>query len=451
MEFFKQGETKEVHWDDIKESVLKKNKSLYDIINTLPLTKRHTLIQCKYPYGSKIISNGMLHIANPAGKIVSLDDHSISSDLRKKLNYRTVPVGIYTHGGSEVYFKMENRTITLNLFLPGYLIGLWELFDHPASYLAKRIWSVSAGAKTIIMLPKISDTESHAILQKEFGAPKKILKTFYDQWEIFRAIANHKNFEEDWTCEVLFLSDAWIDSIKNKEKGWEAFEHYLLENAWDQSSYWRNKVTYDLIWEIFLGNLVKKITKPNAHDVSIAKHLTLVSTGILPGFTPATNNLLAPIKGLQDVFTKYYGLKLYIPTIMVPHHFSLQEKNAAVYYSLQLPSLLESSPKSKTYPSLITNLREIKAILENFRSECLNGSLPIEETPLFDFIKKTKMDYFHSEANNHDGIKNTAEMPIEDKSLIYYPNKKDTMQFSENSKFVKGCIRISNLPSHPEP
>jgi hypothetical protein len=200
MESLKKGETTEVQWSEVKAQFLAHNKPLHDAIDNLKLSKKHTLIRCRYPFGAKINYKGTLHLANADGNIVPITDSSIPQALREKLSYRSVPTGLFSHNAGEVYFKMDNRVISLNLFMPGYLMGLWELLDSPTSYLAKRIWSVSAGARTMLMVPKITDAESHTILQKEFGVPKKLSKTFHDHWEIFKAIANHKNFEEEWYC-----------------------------------------------------------------------------------------------------------------------------------------------------------------------------------------------------------------------------------------------------------
>jgi hypothetical protein len=235
-----------------------------------------------------------------------------------------------------------------------------------------------------------------------------------------------------------------MESINKQEAGWDKLQCYFLKEAWKQSAYWRNKVTYDVIWEVFISDLAKQIVKPNPYDVYTAKHIALVGTGILPGLTPATNSLTGPVLGIQDVFAKKYGLRSYIPTIMIPYHFSLNAPDTYVYYSLQFPTLLETSPKTKTYPSLIANLREVKSLVEKFREESLHGNLPIEETPLLDFIKQRRLDYFHSESIDEDGLSNSTTMAEEDPKLVYYPNKTDTMKFSDKSRFVKGCIRISS-------
>lgn len=441
----KRGKVEELQWQDVRDDFRKANLPLANIIDELNLTKKHTFIKAKYPFGSKIVYRGLLHIANPQGDVVPLIDSSIPESLREKLSYRSVPTGLVIKNEAEVFFHMEQRIISLNLFAPGYILGLWEALDPPTSYLAKRIWSVSAGARNILMMPKIADSESHAVLQKEFGVPRRLSKDMQDQWRIFSAIANSNNFKEEWNFEILYLSKGWLESIKNKDKGWEKLEQYFLQSGWAQSSYWRNKVTYDLIWEIFISSLTNDLIKPNPYDFYTAKHLILVGTGVLPAFKPATNNLTAPINFLQEVFANRYGLKIYVPTIMVPQHLDIHKPNEHVYYSLQFPTLLESSPKTKNYPSLIANLREVKSILEKFREEALSGTLGIEDTPLYDFVKKVRFDYFHSEADGHDGIRNSCEMPIEDTCLIHYPNKTETMRFSDKSRFVKGCIRISTV------
>lgn len=442
MELKMRGETEEVKWEDIRTSISTNNKTLCDIIDNLNLTKKHSLIRARYPYGANIFSNGILHLADSSGVIAPISSSTISHSIKENFTYRSVPIGVITHNAAETYYMMDNRIITLNLFKPGYIIGLWEFLDPPTSYMVN-IWSISAGARTIFMVPKITDAESHAILQKEYNVPRKLSKDLLDHWQIFKSIANNAKSENEWYFELVFFSKAWGESIKKKEKGWEKLEIFFLENGWSQSSYWKNKMTYDLIWEKYINELTQNIVKPNAYDVYSVKHLWLIATGVLAGLKPADSDLTAPIQTLQDVFVTRYGLKLYVPTIMAPNHFIYQEKGSYAYYSLQFPTLLESSPKSKNYPSLLANLKEVKLINEKFIEDALNGNLGIENSLIYDAVKKVKMDYFHSEADGHDGIRNSEAMVQEDKTLLHYLNKTEKMKFSDKSRFVKGCIRIS--------
>lgn len=432
----------EVYWADVSNIVTKAMPSFGKIINDLSIDKKYKAYLARYPFGSKIIHDGVLHIANKDGAVVPITDPSIPEQVREDLSYRTVPMGIFTHNTAEVYFEMEERIISLNLFKPGYMMGLWEALDPPTTYLAKRIWQVNAGARSMVMLPRITDVGQHEILEREFGLERSVPKSMLDHWHEFVAIANHPNFEQEWYCEIIFLSRSWFDQIGSRDKKWGEYRNYLKDLAWQQTSYWRNKVTYDIAWGILIVELNRFNAKPNPYDIDIAKHLGMQAMGVLPVLTPATNNDNGPISELQDVYTYKYGQKLYIPTIMVPTHLCKDKPIVKGYHSLRFPTL-ETAPKTRNHPSALHNLKQIKRVEQKFRQAVLSGKLGVEGTLIFDAVQNVEIDYFHSDIDEYDDIKSTKLMPLEDEALIYYPNKLEKMIFSDNSSFVRGCMRFS--------
>ena len=429
-------------WKDIRSKVAHIRPELTKIIDELDPQDDFPLIFASYPYGRKIVDKGTIQLPAADGKVVPIDAPTISKDFKHLLKRRSVPVSLMLKNTGEVYYEMPDRIITLNLFQPGAIFGLWENLDPTLSHFVRRIWSVSSGARSVYLLPKITDVASHKELKKKYGIRSHLPKSLLDHWQILVEIANSQAFDQDWHSEVLFFSDKWIDTAIS-DPAWKDFYNYLLQDGWNQSQYWRNKVTFDIVWELFTNELIKQNMKPNPYFVSIIKHLVLVGTGVLPASTAADNsNAAAPIQGLQEVFINDYKLKDYVPTIMQPHVFSYDDGIPA-YYSLQLPALLETPLVSRQLPSILSAMPEIMFLMDTFQTEVLQGEIKADNTPIEAFAQKVVCDYFHSEADGNNSVRSTKEMPLEDKRLVTLPGKYNNRVFAETGHFCRGCIRLS--------
>ena len=58
-----------------------------------------------------------------------------------------------------------------------------------------------------------------------------------------------------------------------------------------------------------------KNIKPPAYITNIVKHLLAISVGALPGFRPAVNDAMAPVKKIQEIYIDHYNLKKHLPNI----------------------------------------------------------------------------------------------------------------------------------------
>ncbi|MFN3234825.1 MAG: hypothetical protein ACE365_05385 [Gammaproteobacteria bacterium] len=438
---------KSTTWEKARKKVASLNPSLAKAIDNVSPGNEYLLFEASYPYGSKIVNKGLLHLPGDDGKVLPIDSPYVSSEIKNQLIRRTVPVSLILKNCAEVSFEMEERLVSLNLFSPGFSFGLWENLDPTTSYYVRRLWNLTAGARSIYMLPKITEHASHKTLRKKYGVRSYLPQNLLDHWRIFSEIANSPAFETDWNCKVLFFSDNWMNHIV-KDSAWKDVYNMFLQDGWIQSQYWRNKVTFDIIWEVFTNNINKHNIKPNPHFLNIVKHMILVGTGLLPGSIAADyhDNSVAPIAELQKVYIEDYKLRQYIPTFLIPHHFSATEK-APIYYSFQQPAMLETAAISYQSPSTIRMMPEIKFLMEKFHEEVLEGEIKADNTPIATFADSVVFDYFHSEANIDYDIKATSEMPKEDKRLISiipgYKNKK----FAGNGHFIRGCARLSSKKS----
>lgn len=439
---------KEVKWKDVKEAVAKVNPKFAAVINNMSLSNDFSLYLVRYPFGSLIVKSGVFYVPNEKGQIVPISDPSISDKFRKALNYNNgIPMGVILKKSAELFMQTKEHTIPFGMMKEGKIFALWRILNPSMSYLAPQIWNISSGARDIFFLPKITDTASYKKLAKARNIKYPMPRNLLEQAAILTHLANHKEFSSEWNTEMLFFPNIWLKY--QDDDNWIRFHHFLLQEAWENSEHWRNKVVYDFIWDSFVKEITEKNIRIAPHRIDIVKHLIMVGLGVLPGFCPAIDNEAAPVGSLQDEFIDIYDLKRFSPTIMVPHHFSPNEKRP-VYWSLQFPTHFESNPKPYTSNSIIEALREIKILLEEFIQAVNEGKLEgLTGTPIPDFFKLIRYDFFHSDLvpNHEDGIRHSKEMVDGDKSLIKCAKKYGHRTFSEISPFVRGCVRISVISS----
>jgi hypothetical protein len=161
------------------------------------------------------------------------------------------------------------------------------------------------------------------------------------------------------------------------------------------------------------------------------------------GFGVATDDTLAPIQLLQNIYLESYGLRKYAPTVLHPMHFSWKGFSSPVYYSLSLPTTLEFSPKSRKVSSTLYDLSELKHILEVFFEEVSCGHLKIEDTIIRTLAEDINFDFFHSKFDRHSEIKLTSEMVKGDSALYKSLAQYEGRELAESGTFVRGCVRIS--------
>lgn len=424
-------------WEDV-EKYFHTEPELIEIIRKLTPGKEYPVFKVSYPFGAKIFERGIFYLPDAEKRIFPITDSKIPHRIQDHLNYNTFPLGfLMGSGGVEVYTELEDRIFSLAYFEHGLNVGIWEMLAPPTPF------TVIAGARSLHMLPKITEMGGHKRLKQRFSVTSSIPSKPFDQWYLFREIANHKNFEQPWTCEILFFSSKWMKKIKSDSK-WRPFYNFILQRAWNHTEYSRSKIYYDFLWNNFTSFLEKNRIKPNSYIVDTLKHLIFVATGAIPAFMPATSNKAAPVDGLLKAYLEGYGLKTYAPTMMQPHHFSINVPNDFVYYSLQVPTYLESIPKYRSPSSARIDLAELIELMDRFMRELISNKLLIGSGHhIYEILSKIQFDYFHSEEDKDAGIYSSSGMPLDDERLLYMPQGYERRKFCERSTFVRGCVRIS--------
>lgn len=429
-------------WDKVRKDVHNVNPNFAKTVDALSPSNDYFFIKVKYPYGSQVLKNAVLMLPDKNGNLVPITDSSIDPHIRSAIDYNlnSNPVSMVLKNTFEIYLPLEDRTIPLNgLVKPGSTFGTFRILHPQGSHQPKFIWDMTAGARSIFMLPKITEAKKHMQLRKKFSLTVDKPSSLMAHWEIFRQLANHPDFPQPWDAEILYFSKSWFEHLDDKD--WFAFYYQFHRSIWGRTEFLRNQPIWNLIFSIILKDYE---ARPSAYTTDTTKYLIYVGIGEQPGFAPARNNIAAPIEGLQKIYKEEYELRNYPPIIMQPDTFGmLNPKQHPIYYSLQFPTAIEFGKNSRERPSLISDLHEIKSLLKRYEMELLSNKFNTNGTPIHDLFNLVAFDYFHNNVELHAGMLNSAEMSKEDEGLLTTLDGTLHKEFPDMCSFVKGCIRVS--------
>lgn len=435
---------KEITWNKARPLVIRANPELAQIIDELNPSPQHTLILATYPYGTNIRDKGQSYFPAEDKNLATLDEQTISQNLRDKLDYSPSPLAFIADKSVEIYVETpEGRTIPLKLFKPGVTIGVWEILKRPLiSIRHKWDWSISSGARTLFLLPKITNQDNHAKLQRAYSTRVKMSRNIFDHTKIFTGIFNYHAEKNPWTTRVIFFTRKWLEP-QLKNIGWVKLKEYWAREAWHQMHYWSNKIIFDFTWEDYLAELSRQRIKLKPYFLDTVKQLISIACGVVPGFRPADESeQVAPTKIVQRAYVEDYGLKDYAPIIMQPDFLSLNSSVKAVYYSLQFPTLPEKPFEFEKFSSVLKIIRELKDYMDVFLivlARYPKSAFP----PIYDLLEHIQFDYFHTEKDPQGNIQHTSAMPEFDPGLSDCDPKYGKREFPENAPFFRGCVRIS--------
>jgi hypothetical protein len=432
---------KTLTWRDVRKDVHQVNSKLASIIDDLDPGDAYKLYRVKYPYGTMIFTAGTLNLPNDSNDLVPIDHPTIAKKLHDDLTYRAIPMGLMLKKSSEIYAEMDDRVIPLTVLAEGRLFGVWEALDPPHSYFVRLSWNVSSGARSLFLLPKIAEASGYKRLQKNTGIRVNAPKKLKDQWFIFKKIINSHGFPISWFSEVLYFSKKWFESLKN-DLSWTNLQNYFFKIVWYQSMYWRFSSTLNLMWQQFASIVKRYNVKCGIYQLETLKHLIALGVGALPSFSAQGQfDLLVPIAALQEIFLDIYELD-YVPTIMLPHHLSMDKKGDAGYYSINEPTLIESVPKSREVLNIMQTIRDIQELFEYFKEEVMRGVFKVENTPIYDLINNVTFKFIHTAPDPSGQLTISNKLPKIDASLINMPDRYGDRPFCSTSNFLRGCAQI---------
>jgi len=426
---------KKVSWNEVREQVNSVNPELAEICDYINPNERYQLFKIRYPYGAKIVDTGTFNIPALNNELIPLSDERVPAYLKEKLGYCRIPLSLILHNNNEVFVESTDRVIPLNFFKKGNLFGVFESAGALAGTLLQPIWTVTAGARSVFMIPKIGDKAGHGKIKKELGISSEAPTNLLDQWETFKDITYRGGGLNLWYNEILVFSNAWLNP-NCKNASWLKFQQYLFKTNWTQSKLLMDSIEFGLIFASFSEIISKKCLKPRPYIIDTIKHLISIAGGSGVAFKPATDESSLPISFIQDIYMNLYNLKSHIPTIMQPG--KLDGAKQQVYYSLACPTTLESSPITPNARSIIEDEREIRLLINLFLKTVNNrsGNNMINNN--------IKYEFFHFDLDKYGEILDSNKIVIDDNRFAHAPHTgQSTRTFCANALFFRGCIRVS--------
>jgi len=428
------------YWADVRKEITKLNSDFARIIDDIDPGKKFRLYRIKYRYGSEIVRKGVFHIPNDQGKLIPITEPSIPNQIQTDLNYNLLsnPVSMLLKNSSELFINLEKHSIpSYGLARPGNVLSTGIILNKTHSLQPAFIWNMTAGARSIFMLPKISNTKNHKNLQKTFhiniGAPESM----FQHWHVFRELVNSKNINCNWETEILYFSKPWINLFTSDN--YITLEHYLLKQQFKGSEYWRHQY----IWNMVFSKLQNEYNiKDEPYIIETVHHILFMGLGVLAGFKVAKDELYAPIKQIQTAYTDVYKLRPYPPIIMQPHCLS-QDTPDSIYYSLNYPNTLEFPPRTSHRRSSISDLYSISNLLNKYIKRLSDNSFNTRGS-VFDLaLDKRQYSFYHDLHKDYSNINSTENIPLEDSTFMKDNNTKQN--FPILASFVRGCIKVQNL------
>lgn len=429
-----------VYWQDIRKEYAKVNPKVAEIIDTISPDKKFPLLKSTYSFGENILIDGKCTVSKAVANDSALADILKAqkiSDLQGLFDYSPIPLGVILNKSCEVFVEIQDRIIPVFVLSAGDLFGVFETIDLLYGVKSTPLWNIMAGARSLFMLPKINNNLWHKKLMKHFNINVRAPKTLEDHWGVFNAIANSKIAQSDWQCEVIFFPKIWVDHLNSKSPGWGQLREHLFQMCWAQASSMIEK-SFSFLWQQFSLSTIRRNYKPRIYITDTIRHLISITTGFVPGFAPSQNELSAPIALIKRAYHDVYNLP-YAPTIMEPA--ILQRSPTPIYYSLGYPSLLEGHPETSNVYNTISDLKEIKTLIENMFRYCQTSSGNVKV--FTNIVPKINLDYFHKARDTHGEIKTIAEFIATDHAFMESDNAFKNKEFCTTAPFLNGCIRIT--------
>jgi hypothetical protein len=428
----------EVEWSNISDDIYKINPQLAQKCDYVNMHNKCPIFKVKYLYGLPIIKGGEFYLPTLDGKIISIKDEKVPASLRQSLAYAHLPLACIINNSSEIFIEEEQRIIPLNFLKTGQLFGLFELIDSltQSPILRQSIWNVSAGARSVFMLPSVSNAISNRRICKKLNIHNHVHEEVNNQqhWSIFRNIINSNNKKNIWHTTILVFTNKWFEHQNNI--AYAEFYKYLVNQCWAQVQLLQGFSEHDKLWLLFTRAINKRNLKPRTYIIDTIKHLISIAQGIGMAFEPSIDDTNLPASLIQQVYIKDYNLRNYIPNIMQPAKLT---KGNKVYYSLSMPTVPNSSLHCNNPPSIIEDQRNIKYLLDIFMDIISN-----QKNRLNTDLENIKFEYFHSNNDESYQINASAMIPEDDFRFFSYNNSyTDNRIFCASSSFFKGCVRIS--------
>lgn len=422
----------EVSWDEVKDQVKQVNPDFFETIDSIASASTK-LYLASYKFGDLIVNNGITQL--PINdNLIPLSHPDLPEPFKTDLFYSEMCAGMFLNKTAEVFADLEMRTHPLHMFRIGDFYGLWEILDSQNSPYYHRMWSVAAGARNLFLVPKTADTMSLNKMQRALNLEDVSPHNLFMQGALFKDIANSNFFNSHWRCDVLYFSRAWFESLP--KEAWMRFHYTCLRQEWIKSTHPRNRMTFEVMWQMLSQTQAETRLKPNVYIFETVKHLINIAVSAFLGFQPLNaehDEHIAPIKIIEQAYLEFYKLKHYTPTLLAPAYLNHQD-GTAVYYSFMLPTLLSLSIEHN-FRNTLEDERNIKHLVERFQKRLMQ-----QNDALGQYVANTHFNFFHYEADPVYQINATTTLPQFDPRFNSHQDSKRS--FCENGPFIRSCVMI---------
>lgn len=432
--------------DEASRRIFAKNPALANCMEeNKHLLKNMPFFLVNYPFAANIIYNGQVNLPLVNNGNISVNDTSLPEIIRNNLSYSPGidnPVGILLNKDSEFYLPSDERIVSYPVIKAGQIFGFAHIIDavmnknvtttHKKAKAS--IWNLNAGARTTFILSKISENGSHTNLLKAYRIKIDKPNTYVEHNNVFSML--NTSIDKPWTQSILYFPKQFLEKLKTDNQ----FSKIYQEMANIHRSGYTIWHTDYAKFESDISYIFQKTNANSfsAYAVNIAKHIYIIIAGGVPGFAPAVNENMLPKKLIEDAYSKEdgYALTEYWPIIMQPQQFNNKE---AIYYSLNLPTLINYNPEAFAGKTSIALLVEVATILCRCQKYILN-EFKDQESVLYETAVKAQFSFYHDTPNPEkygDMIKSSSLLPEEDPRFY-----KKGWNFPFKSQFVRGCIKI---------
>jgi len=404
--------------------------------------------QANYMFGDKIIDNKEVFISLADGGSISVNDPNMPDSLLELLSYTpgiNNPVGMVLDHESEFYLPVKDRIVSYGTIKKGQIFGYSSIMDAVMklnSDKSKKVfvsnWNLNAGARLAFVLPQISENQKHAKMLKTYGIEVEKPNNYIEQCNVFKAL--NAVSKSPWKQSVLYFAKPFLNELANNPNCMAIHQelaaiHRSGYNIW-HSAYPKfesdiNKILSELDLNIY-----------SSYAINIVKHLYLIVAEGTPGFVPTTYESMLPKKLIENAYVKGYGLTENWPIPMQPQLFNT-ENNSAVYYGINLPTLINYNPETFCGKTIIALLYEVQAVLSRCQ-DYIQNKFEDRDSVLYETAKKVKFTFYHSGSESAKDkktiIKNSALLPKEDPRFY-----KKGWAFPHLCQFVRGCIKIEYI------
>ena len=422
-------------WSRMRESVYQINEELVRLIDDISPDDSYHLFCLQYPYGELITEKGVLNTPK-ADKFIPLSDSGVDPLYASELRYASTPLLLQLHNRAEVFLKKPSGVVSLNTFAEGDLYGLSAVMALFTGCQGLALGDISSGSRTAFMLPSISDDAHHDKMKRHLNITCFPPRKRSDHALVFKDIAQQCVTTTNWHTKILAFGKKWFDA-KNDSQAWLKFYNYLYKKSWQQSNILRTYYEFNVLWEHIAP--IIKCTQPNFYILATFKNLINLGFGGQPGFQPTLQETqLLPGKVIEDAYVNVYGLRHYLPTIMVPHRLNHGNLNP-VYYSFAEPMLLESNPDMRNKRNILGEQEHVFDLLAGFMKAIAHKN----EGYLYEQLKRITFDFFHTKYEVAGKISNAKQeiendFTLNDKRNECYPHR----VYAASSHFLQGFVRL---------